>query len=133
MKKRISRDVLEYLYAQCFSSFLDGFATMWLEFELFFDKVVIPDYNLSLIDNLDPVLSYALLGFSAHSKQNFYLNIHFHFHIEYYQIDIQIDDVSVIYSQQWNYDTVPDKDDYFGLINQTGQYILNNIQQQYKS
>ena len=131
MKTPISRTALEIAYQNSLKPFLDGLSKIFEEFKEMFDVVEIPDYDLELLDDLDPTLNFNLWEFREKSSFSLEMVIEIHFNRYDYELVLFFENYRFMKGLKFTYDEHFLKQDQSDSINNIGLEIISNIKSEF--
>ncbi len=131
MKIPISRKVLEKIYHNSLVPFLDGLTTIIMEFDELFVEVNVPRQGLELLDELDPFLIFTLSEFIQKKSLSIEIEVIFHFNRFDFEVELIIEKADITNRVKLDYSKEFSMDDYFNLINVTGQSIIALIKEEF--
>jgi hypothetical protein len=131
MKIPISRKVLEKIYHNSLVPFIDGLTTIILEFDELFVEIDIPEHGLELLDDLDPFLIFTLSEFIQKKSVSIEIEVIFHFNRFDFEVELIIEKADITNRVRLDYSKEFSMDDYFNLINVTGQSVISLIKEEF--
>lgn len=131
MKTPISRQALEKVYHDFFDPFLGELNTVFKEFEGMFRQVHYPKYDIELLNQLDSNLYFELQEFSFKSSLSFELGLDIQFNQYDYKLAINLAPTTLNHQLQWNYDTIPSKEEQVEWSNSVAQAIVGTIKSKF--